>query len=197
MQQVATTFLRALYKTGLKLVERHAHRFRLPWYEPPYGFDAIVDPARNWDLVFENNTGKSLLLQTRVEPIRQELFIYVYGPKLGWKVAVDSFGRLTKVVKHGAAIQRIDPSLAPNQQQQVEWAADGGTTVLQRTITYPNGNVKVDEIDSTYDPRSAVIAVGAAPTPTTTPTASARTTGTPVATGTAGPGATPTPTFSH
>lgn len=202
MQQVATTFLRALYRSGLQLTERHAHRFRLPWYEPPYGFDALVNPARSWDLDFHNTTGKYLILQTRVEPIRQELFIYVFGPKLGWKVAVDSFGRLTAVVKHGPAAERVDPTLAPRERKQVAWAADGGQTVLQRTITYPNGNVKVDEIDTTYDPRAAVIAIGAAaatatPIPSATPVGKGRATATPGASLTVTPGGSPTPTFSH
>jgi vancomycin resistance protein YoaR len=204
MQQVATTFLRALYKSGLQLTERHAHRFRLPWYEPPYGFDALVSPARSWDLVFHNDTGKYLILQTRMEPIRQELFIYVFGPKLRWKVAVDSFGRLTNVVKHGPPVEQVDPSLAPQERKQVAWPADGGKTVLQRTITFPNGNVKVDEIDSTYDPRAAVIALGpsaatATPTPTVTPTGTSKGTrnGTPGPTAATTPQAGPTPTFSH
>lgn len=201
MQQVATTFLRALYKAGLQLVERHAHRFRLPWYEPPYGFDALVNPARSWDLVFRNNTGKYLILQTRVEPIRQELFIYVFGPNLKWKVAVDSFGRLTNVVKPGPPVERIDPSLSSHERQQVAWPADGGKTVLQRTITYPNGNVKVDEIDSSYDPRAAVMALGpaaATATPIPSPTVPGK-----GKKGTPGPAATltaqagPTPTFNH
>jgi vancomycin resistance protein YoaR len=204
MQQVATTFLRALYKAGLQLTERHAHRFRLPWYEPPYGFDALVNPARSWDLVFHNNTGKYLILQTRVEPIRQELFIYVFGPKLGWKVAVDSFGRLNNVVKHGPAVERVDQSLAPHERKQVAWASDGGNTVLQRTITFPNGNVRVDEIDSVYDPRAAVVAIGPAaptatpiPTVTSTATSRAKTSGTPNPVLTTTPQVTPSPTFSH
>jgi vancomycin resistance protein YoaR len=206
MQQVATTFLRAMYKAGLQLTERHAHRFRLPWYEPPYGFDALVNPARSWDLVFHNNTGKYLILQTRLEPIRQELFIYVFGPKLGWKVAVDSFGRLTDVVKPGPSQERVDPSLAPKERKQVAWPADGGKTVLQRTITFPNGNVKVDEIDSTYDPRAAVIAIGpAAPTatpiptitPTPAPTVKGKSKSTPGPSPTTTTQAGPTPTFSH
>ncbi len=204
MQQVATTFLRAFYKSGLQLKERHAHRFRLPWYEPPYGFDALVNPARSWDLVFHNNTGKYLILQTRVEPIRQELFIYVFGPKLGWKVAVDSFGRLTNVVKHGPPVERVDQSLAPQERKQVAWASDGGSTVLQRTITFANGNVKVDEIDTTYDPRAAVMAIGpaaatATPIPTITPTPSSKTktNGTPGPSLTTTPQLTPSPTFSH
>jgi vancomycin resistance protein YoaR len=161
MQQVATTFLRALYGAGLKLEERHAHSHRLDWYEPPIGYDAVVSPDRNWDLRFMNNTGKYLLLETRVEPIRQELYIYVFGPKLGWSVAVDKFGKVIKKIPHGRAITKQDPSLVPGQQQQTQFAHDGAVTDVQRTITYPSGKVTVDDIRTQYEPWDAVILVGA------------------------------------
>jgi hypothetical protein len=76
--------------------------------------------------------------------------------------------------------------------------------VLQRTITFPNGNVKVDEIDSTYDPRAAVMAIGpsaatATPIPTKTPAGGSKgkAKGTPGPTTTTTAQAGPTPTFSH
>jgi vancomycin resistance protein YoaR len=161
MQQVATTFLRALYGAGLKLEERHAHTHRLSWYEPPVGYDAVVAPDRNWDLRFMNNTGKYLLLETRVEPIRQELYIYVFGPRLGWSVAVDKFGKVTKTVPHGRTVTKVDPTLAAGEQKQTQFAHDGATTDVQRTITYPNGKVTVDDITTVYEPWDAVILVGA------------------------------------
>jgi vancomycin resistance protein YoaR len=160
MQQVATTFLRAMYDAGLKVLERHAHKYRLPWYEPPLGFDALVAPDRNWDLRFANNTGKYLLIQTRVEPIQQALYIYVYGPKLGWSVSVSPTAKITKVYPHGPQIVRQDPTLLPGQTHQVAWPHDGAKTILQRTITYPNGDVKVDELRTTYQPWQAILYVG-------------------------------------
>lgn len=184
MQQVATTFLRALYGAGLKLEERHAHSHRLSWYEPPVGYDAVVAPDRNWDLRFTNNTGKYLLLQTRLEPVRQELYIYVFGPKLGWSVAVDKFGKISKTIPHGPKVTRPDSSLLPGEEKQVQFAHDGAVTDVQRTITYPNGKVTVDDIRTIYQPWEAVILVGSnAPTVKATPTPS----------GTPGPTPTPTP----
>lgn len=160
MQQVATTFLRALYGAGLRLEERHAHSHRLDWYEPPVGYDAVVAPDRNWDLRFMNNTGKYLLLQTHLEPIRQELYIYVYGPKLGWSVAVDKFGKIAKTIPHGPKVTKVDPSLLPGLQKQTEFAHDGALTDVQRTITYPKGKVTVDDIKTVYEPWDAVVLVG-------------------------------------
>lgn len=202
MQQVATTFLRALYGAGLQLLERHSHVYRLPWYEPPggvgpIGLDAIVDPPSD-DLRFLNDTGKYLLIEPRVEPIRQELYIYVYGPKLGWQVSFDKLGTILKTYPHGPAIVRTNPSLLPGQRVQTAWAHDGADTVVERTITRPNGDVSVQRLYTHYRPWQAVIELGPSGSPTSTPTPTGTATpsrrhGTPTAT----PGATPTPTFNH
>ncbi|HLJ66782.1 MAG TPA: VanW family protein [Chloroflexota bacterium] len=191
MQQVATTFLRALYGSGLKLLERHAHPYRLSWYEPPVGLDAVVDPGRNWDLRFRNTTGSYLLIQTRVEPLRHQIYIYVYGKNQGWKVSVDPIGKVLKVYPHPRTVVRQDPSLAPGQIKQVAWPHDGADTVVQRTITYPNGKVAVEEVDTHYSAWQGISLVGSnpghQPGATPTPTPSSGKSATP----------SPTPTFSH
>jgi vancomycin resistance protein YoaR len=196
MQQVATTFLRAMYGSGLTLLERHAHPFDLGWYQPPYGYDAIVAPGRNWDLRFSNTTAKYLLIETRVEPLRQQLYIYVYGASQKARVFVDPFGKVVKTYPHGPEIVQHDTSLPPGTRHQVAWAHDGADTVVQRTITYANGSVHRDEIDTHYQPQQAIVIIGSAkPKVTPTPTPTAQPSGTP--TPTASPGPTPTPTFSH
>jgi vancomycin resistance protein YoaR len=202
MQQVATTFLRALYAAGLPLLERHAHAYRLPWYEPPYGMDAIVSPNGE-DLRFRNNTGKYLLLETRVEPLRQELYIYVYGPKLGWQASVDS-GKFIRVYPHAPDIIKQDPSLVPGEVKQTAWAHDGADTVVRRVIKYPNGSVTVDHLRSHYQAWQAILLVGVLPTPTPAPHRHAKlvATGTPTPpvpspSPTPSPAPTPTPTFNH
>lgn len=192
MQQMATTFLRALYGAGLALTERYSHTYRLPWYEPPYGYDAVVSPARGWDLTFHNNTGRNLILETRVEPVQHAVYVYVYGPNLGWSVVVDG-GKLSKITTPPAKKVVKDPSLAPDVLQHTSFALDGGTAVLQRLVTKPNGKVIPDELRTVYQPHQAVDTVGSsAAEPTATPNASA--TGTP---GTLTPTPKPTPTFSH
>jgi vancomycin resistance protein YoaR len=183
MQQVATTFLRALWVSGLKLQERHSHVYRLGWYEPQIGLDALVLPNSK-DVRFLNNSGQYLLLQTRFEPIRQELYIDVYGPRLKWKVKIDS-GSVVKTIPHLPDLIIQDPNLASGQTKQVEWAHDGADTIIQRTITYPNGDVKVNQIVSRYQAWRAVIRIGGTPP---TPT---------VVKSTATPGPTATPTFNH
>ncbi|GAC1443052.1 MAG: VanW family protein [Chloroflexota bacterium] len=207
MQQVATTFLRAMYGSGMMLLERHAHTHRLPWYEPPTGLDAVVAPGRNWDLRFTNNAHKSLLIETRVEPLRQELYIYVYGPKLGWHVSVSN-GKVTKIFPHGAQVVQQDPTLSPGDVRQISWAHDGAKVVVQRTIAYPNGNLHVDRVTTRYQASRAIVSVGSAvkqtatpsPTPTATSRSKVRVTPSPIPTLNPSPTpspASPTPTFSH
>jgi vancomycin resistance protein YoaR len=204
MQQVATSFLRALYGAGLTLTERHSHTYRLPWYEPPYGYDAVVSPLRAWDLTFHNNTGKYLILETDVQPIKQTLAIYVFGPKLRWNVAVDS-GHLIHDIKQPQKKIIVDPTLPSQEIDHTAVGLDGGTTVIHRIVTKPDGSVTSDSITSSYAPRAAIDTVASDAsevTPTVTPTPTPRTTrtGTPTpgtATPTSTPGPTPTPTFSH
>jgi vancomycin resistance protein YoaR len=208
MQQVATTFLRALYGAGLQLTERHSHTYLLPWYSPPYGYDAVVSPLRAWDLTFHNNTGKNLILETDVQPIKQTVSIYVFGPKLGWSVVVDS-GKLTTVIPQPEKRIIVDPTLPAHEIDHTAIGLNGGTTVIHRIVTKPDGSVVSDSITSTYQPRAAIDTVGekaSEVTPTATPTPKVQTgkgtptPGTPTVTPTGTPStATPTltATFSH
>jgi vancomycin resistance protein YoaR len=180
LQQVATTFFRAMYQSGLQVEERHGHPYRLGWYEPPVGLDAIVNPGRGLDLRFVNSAHTYLLIETRVEPIRQQMYIYVYGPRLGWKVSLGA-GTIVSTTPHGPAIKRHDPTLAPGAVLQSAWPHDGATTVVQRTIQFSKGHAVSDKITTTYQPWQAIISVGLSPTPQPTPT----------------PTPTPSPTPSH
>lgn len=197
MQQMATTFFRALFGAGLTLTERHGHTYRLPWYEPPYGQDAIVSPARNWDLSFRNNTGKYLLIETRVEPVKQQVYVYLYGPRLRWSVTVDT-GKVTQVVPPPPKKVIVDPLLPPQAIAHRAFALPGGTTVVQRLVTLPDGTVQTTTLRTTYLPRQAVDAVGSAVRQrTATPRATGTVTGTPGTPGTVTTRASPTPTFNH
>jgi vancomycin resistance protein YoaR len=189
IQQVATTFLRALYAAGLSVEERHSHPFHLGWYDNPIGLDAVVSPDGSEDLRFRNNTGKYLLVQTLYQPLRQELKVFVYGPKLGWKIQIDN-GTILKSTPHPPDLVEQDSTLGPNQTHQTDFAHDGLIVVIHRTITYPNGDVKVDQLVSHYQPWRSIIYTGAVvpvpPKKKGTPTPSNGT-----------PGPSPTATFNH
>ncbi len=178
MQQVATTFFRAGYEAGLPVLERHAHQYRLPWYEPPAGEDAIVS-LNGKDLRFNNTTGGYLLVQTRVEPVQQSLYIYFYGIKTGWSVNV-STPVLLREYKHGAPVIQPDSSQPSGTRTEIQYPRKGADFNVTRTVTIPGPkgthSVQKDTLFTHYDPAPAVFLVGTAgnklhpgPTPTPTP----------------------------
>ncbi len=88
--QVATTFYRAALYSGLEIVERHPHLWRVDWYEQdaPPGFDATIAIAGP-DLKVRNTTDHYLLIQveTRLDEGRQT--VRFYGTSPGWTVTID------------------------------------------------------------------------------------------------------------
>lgn len=89
--QVATTLYRAALYTGLEIVERHPHLWRVEWYEQdaPPGFDATI-ALGGPDLKFRNNTGHYLLIQVTTRLDRGRQTIQFYGTSPGWEVSVDN-----------------------------------------------------------------------------------------------------------
>ncbi|MGI8827833.1 MAG: VanW family protein [Chloroflexota bacterium] len=199
MQQVATTWFRALLITGLDLTERHAHIYHLTWYDNPVGLDAIVSQDGK-DLRFHNNTGKYLFIKTRVEPVRQELYVYVFGPKLGWQVTLSHPNILAQLPHPPQKIVQ-DPSLNPGETHHLAFAHNGLDVQLQRTVVYPDGRVHTTTLRTRYRPWQAVVAVGPLATPTPTPKAKPTRTASPTSTAVTSPTASPSPkptaTFVH
>lgn len=87
--QVSTTVYRAALFTGLEIVERHPHQWRIPYYEQdaPPGFDATIIQGGP-DLKFRNNTGHYLLLQVETDLEQERQTVRFFGTPPGWKVTV-------------------------------------------------------------------------------------------------------------
>ncbi|MCK4588735.1 VanW family protein, partial [Candidatus Woesebacteria bacterium] len=82
--QVSTTFFRAVLDTGLPVIERRAHAYRVGYYEQdsPVGFDATVyEPTT--DFKFKNNTPGHLLIQTYSNTSTASLVFEIYGTSDG------------------------------------------------------------------------------------------------------------------
>lgn len=192
MQQVATTFLRAGYHTGLPILERYSHHYRLPWYQPPAGLDAVVSPYAK-DLRFRNTTGGYLLLQTRVDPIEKVLYVYIYGRNSGWNIQVGT--PIISRVHHpaGSVVER-DPSLRKGIRLYQSYPETGADVTIARTVTIPSrkhgGKAKIltDTLSTHYQAQQGVILVGTRRKPVATPTPTPSPTPTPT------PSPTPTPT---
>jgi hypothetical protein len=56
-------------------------------------------------------------------------------------------------------LYNVDPSLAPGQVKQVEWAKPGMTVNVTRTITQ-NGETRTETLTSKYQPWRAIYLVG-------------------------------------
>lgn len=158
--QVSTTMFRAAFYAGFEIVERHAHGYRVPYYEngSPLGFDAtIFSPVV--DLKFRNNTDNFYLLDVANDPGANTLQINMYGPPTGRQVELQS--TTTEVVAHGAPIYEDDPALPAGVIEQVDWAHDGATIRLDRIVRDANGQeIGRDVFWSNYRPWQARYLVG-------------------------------------
>jgi vancomycin resistance protein YoaR len=114
--QLATTLYRAVLHTGLEVVERHPHAWRLDWYEQdsPPGFDATI-LIGGPDLKFRNNTGHYILIETETDAEAAWQVVRIYGTSPGWQVSIS------------------------------EPARDGYGLYFRRTVTALDGQVLIDE----------------------------------------------------
>lgn len=158
--QVSTTFFRALLNAGLPIVERHAHAYRVGYYEldSPPGLDAAIYTP-TVDLKFKNDTGNHILIQTEVDPVNQRLTFYLYGTKDGREVTL---GKPVIVSQSPAPepLYQDDPNLPKGELKQVDFAASGAKVYFTRQVT-KNGKVLTDDtFNSTFRPWQAVFLRG-------------------------------------
>lgn len=157
--QVSTTLFRAAFWAGLPIVERHAHGYRVGYYEQgePPGFDAtIYSPIV--DLKLRNDTGAWLLIDASTnQPARTARFI-LYGSRPDREVELAEVVR-SKPVPPPAPRIEIDPELAPGTSEVVELARDGLSVSLTRVIREA-GEERRDVFHSTYRPTGQLTAVG-------------------------------------
>lgn len=87
--QVSTTAFRAAFWSGLEIVERNAHSWRLPWYEVDAapGMDAAI-ALGGPDLKFRNNTDGHILIKVETDLVNKRQTVILYGTPDGRKVAM-------------------------------------------------------------------------------------------------------------
>jgi len=98
--QVSTTAFRAAVLSGLPILEREPHSYRVKYYDWPYGpgFDSTVYIPHP-DLKFKNDTSAHILIQTYVSGSR--LYFEFYGTKGNRRVKIDG-PRVIKYLSGGA-----------------------------------------------------------------------------------------------
>jgi vancomycin resistance protein YoaR len=135
--QVSSTLFRAALNAGTKITERQNHKYRVGYFEPPYGMDAtIYDPAP--DFKFLNNYKKHILIQSKIEGTN--LTFEFYGTKDGRKIEVGA-PTIYDFVNPGEPIIAETDTLAAGVKKQIEKAHQGATTSFLYKITSSTGEI--------------------------------------------------------
>ena len=158
--QVSTTLFRAILNSGLPITERHAHAYRVGYYEQdsPPGFDATVF-SPSVDLKFKNDTGTHILIQSYVDPSNMSLTFTLFGKKDGRQVSI-SKPIITNVSAAPAPLYQDDPNLQKGIVKQVDFAAPGGRSQFSRTVTKEGKVIISDTFVSSYRAWQAIFIRG-------------------------------------
>ncbi len=154
--QIGTTVFRGALDSGLPIVERQNHSYRVRYYEPA-GTDAtIYDPKP--DFRFLNDTGAPILINGYIEKNDEVVFEF-WGTKDG-RVSERTDPRIYNVTAPPATklIETLD--LEPGKKKCTETAHAGADAEFTYTVTYANGEVKKEVFRSHYRPWQAVCLIG-------------------------------------
>lgn len=154
--QVSTTFFRALLNAGLPITERHAHAYRVGYYEEdsPPGIDATIYTP-TVDLKFKNDTGHYILIQSSIDLNNLSLAFYFYGVSDGRKVTMTK-PVITSQTPPLPTIYQDDPDLPVGTLQQTDFAAWGANVYFTRTVVKNGKTIISEKFASNYQPWAAV-----------------------------------------
>ncbi|HUW21225.1 MAG TPA: VanW family protein [Candidatus Bathyarchaeia archaeon] len=161
--QVSTTLFRAALNAGLPIIERHAHAYRVSYYEQnsQVGLDATVyDPTAN--LVFENDLPTHLLVQTKVDLKAQKLTFELYGTPDGRKAEIGKT-RIWGQTSPPPALYQDDPNLPVGTTKQIDWPAWGAKAAFDWKVTRDGQVLQERTFYSNYRPWQAIYLVGTKP----------------------------------
>lgn len=165
--QVSTTLFRTAFFGGFPVVERHAHAYRVYYYEKVYGnkvdqslagLDATVYVPLV-DFKFTNDTPYWLLMETYVNPSTSSITWKFYSTSDGRTVDWDTTGPIN-VVDPPEPLYRENPDLPEGKIKQVDWEAKGADVRVSRTV-YRDGQVYFsDQFNTNYQPWQAIYEYG-------------------------------------
>ena len=158
--QVSTTLFRAALNTGLPIVERHPHSYRVSYYEQDSGpgLDATVF-APSYDLKFKNDTANYILIQSTTDRKNQTLTFDIYGTSDGRKAEVAKPVILSSVPPP-PDLYEDDPTLAKGAVKQVDWKAWGAKVYFNYKVT-KEGHAPIERtFYSTFQPWQSVFLRG-------------------------------------
>jgi len=155
--QVSTALFRTAYYAGYEILERHAHAYRVGYYEQTAsghnpnlaGLDATVFVPLV-DFKFRNDTDYWLLMETYVNTSNSSLTWKFYSTSDGRVVNSESSG-LTKIVESPEPLYRENPELPSGTVKQVDYAVEGADVVVRRTVTRNGSILHQDTFSTHYD----------------------------------------------
>ncbi len=158
--QVSTTLFRAALNAGLPIEERHAHAYRVGYYEEDSGpgIDATVY-VPTVDLKFKNDTGNYILIQTNIDLNELRLTFNFYGTKDG-RISIVNDPVVTNQTPAPPALYQDDPTLPKGVVKQVDFSANGANVYFTRTVTKNGKTIISDNFVSNYRPWQAVFLRG-------------------------------------
>ena len=154
--QVSTTLFRTAFFGGFPIVERHAHAYRVYYYEKVYGnkvdsslagLDATVFVPLV-DFKFVNDTPYWLLMETYVNPSTSSITWKFYSTSDGRSVEWETTG-VQNTVDPPEPLYRENPDLANGEIKQVDWAAQGADVTVNRTVMR-DGQVYFSDVFQTH-----------------------------------------------
>lgn len=158
--QTSTTLFRAVLNSGLPVISRYPHAYRVGYYEQdlPVGFDAaIFQPS--WDFKFKNDTEAYILVQAYANIEENSLTFKLYGTPDGRKVEI-SDPVISGQAPPPEPVYEDDPTLPKGTVQQVDYAVWGATSTFTRTVKKGDEVLYNDTFTSKYQPWRAVYKVG-------------------------------------
>ncbi|MEX1052369.1 MAG: VanW family protein [Patescibacteria group bacterium] len=158
--QVSTTVFRAALNSGLPIIERTAHAYRVSYYEQDSqpGFDATVY-GPTVDFKFKNDTKNHILIQTEVDKVNNILTFKFYGKSDGRKVEL-SKAKVYDVQPPLPEIREDDPTLRRGAVKQVDFPAWGAKSIFNYKVTRGDEVIFEKEFFSNFRPWQAVYLVG-------------------------------------
>ncbi|MFH1561768.1 MAG: VanW family protein [Patescibacteria group bacterium] len=158
--QVSTTLFRAVLNSGLPILERHPHAYRVSYYETnsKVGFDASVfSPSA--DFMFQNDTESQILIQREIDLDRQYLAFRLYGQPDGRKVEISNI-KLWNVSAPPPALYIDDPTLPTGVVKQIDWSAPGGKASFDWKVSREDQVLQEKTFFSNYQPWKAIFLRG-------------------------------------
>lgn len=154
--QVSTTLFRAILNSGMPVAERHAHSYRVGYYEQdaPAGLDATVY-SPSVDLKFKNDSGNYILIQSYTNTQDRTLTFFLYGANDGRKATVDK-PVITNQIPAPPPLYTDDPSLPKGTVRQIDFAANGASVYFVRRVEKDGKIIISDKFVSNFRPWQAV-----------------------------------------